>query len=478
MKRIILLFFSFLFFSLPLYLLFSSADDSRQVYVIPIHKVIDLGLSGFVERVCLEAKDKADIVIFDINTFGGRVDAAGDICDAIFSLGDIPTYAFVRGEAWSAGALISLACKNIIMTPGSSIGSAEPRQGAMGGKETTDEKIVSALRAKFKATAEKNGHSKILAWAMVDKDVEVRIVQEMKDNIEILTKEQWENKPENYKKRYKSEILVKEGKLLNLTAEEAKNYSLAKGIINTKRELIDYAGFKDAEIKEFSPNWSEVLVRILTHPIISSLLMTIGFLGIFFELRMPGWGVSGTIGVISLILFFLGHYFIGLANWGEVALCVLGVILLGVELFITPGFGILGGTGIICILSSLFLALIKNPLEAPQVEITGAFSVIGYSLAISLILIFVIMRWVPKSRIWKKITLTQRENKEEGYSQVHGWEKYIGRRIYTRTPLRPTGKIEIDGEVMDVVTEGDFLDKDVEVEITEVSGNKIVVRKV
>lgn len=452
-------------------------DANSSVYVVPVHGVIELGLSGFIDRACKEAKSGgAGLVIFDIDTFGGRIDAATEICDSLAGLGDIPTCGFVTGEAWSAGALIALACKTIIMTPGSSIGSAEPRGGAMG-EELTDEKIISAIRAKFKAVAEKNGHSVKLASAMVDKDVELILVR-VSDKIEILTASEWEEKDKEYKKKVRSHIvLCEKGKLLNLTANESKDLGLAKEVLETRSGLLELLDMKDARVIEARLLWSEMLVRFITHPIVSSLLLTIGFLGLIFELKIPGWGLSGTLGLISLALFFWGHYLIGLANWIEIVLFLLGVGLLFLEIFVIPGFGITGVSGIILIIISLFLALIKHPFEIPHRELLGAFYIISYAFVLSLVIAIVGLRWIPHSWVWKKLVLVHTEESAKGYTQDRYWERFIGKEGKSITSLRPTGKIEIDGEFLDVVTEGDFLDKGTLVKIISTDGNRIIVRK-
>lgn len=437
------------------------------VYIIPIHGVIELGLSGFVDRICEEIKKEgADLVILDIDTFGGRVDAATDICDSLAGLGDIPTVGFVTGEAWSAGALMALACQTIVMTPGSSIGSAEPRTGAMG-EEMTDEKTISAVRAKFKAVAERNGHSVKLAGAMVDKDIELILVKK-DDKVEILTRDEWQGEEGSYT------VLSPKGKLLNLTANEAKDLGLAKEVVNNRGELLEFLGMKDAKVAETRLLWSEVLVRFITHPIVSSLLLTIGFLGLIFELKIPGWGLSGTLGLISLSLFFWGHYLVGLANWIEVILFLAGVGLLFLEIFVIPGFGIAGVSGIALVVISLFLALIKHPFEIPRYELLGAFYIIAYAFILSLVIAVLGLKWIPHTWAWKKLVLA---HTEKGYTQT-GLEGFIGKQGASITSLRPTGKADIEGEVLDVVTEGDFLDKGTVVKVVSVDGNRVIVRRV
>ncbi len=471
---------------LPVFLsaAFSPAYGQNQgyVYVIPIKGVIDLGLSGFVKRVTQEAKkENASAVVVEIDTYGGRVDAAGEIVKALGTLKPIKTSALVLGEAWSAGALIALACQEIYMSPGSSIGSAEPRIMGVGTEEETkDEKTISALRAKFKATAETNSHSIKLAEAFVDKDAELKLV-EIKDEILILTPEEIETKKQELPDKDIKVIrtITEKGKLLNLTAEEAKGLYLAKEIVRNRETLFSLLNLKDAAVAEPNLTWSENLVRFLTHPIVSSLLLTLGFLGIIFEIKIPGWGIAGTLGIISLALFFWGHYLIGMANWTEIILFILAIFLIGLEIFVLPGFGIAGISGGILLVASIFLALIKHPFETPRLELLKAFQVVVYSFFATIAVMLVSINLFPRTGLWKRIILQQAETREEGFTTEDLTKAdLIGKIGKSLTALRPAGKAEFSGKILDVVSEGDFIDKDREIKIVNVEGNKIVVKGV
>ncbi|MGE4357368.1 MAG: nodulation protein NfeD [Candidatus Omnitrophota bacterium] len=455
-------------------------QETKPVYILPIKGVIDLGLSGFVKRVVKEAKkDNASSVIVEIDTFGGRVDAAGEIVKSLEELKPIPTKAIISGEAWSAGALLSLACEEIYMTPGSSIGSAEPRAIGMGStEEATDEKTISALRAKFKATAEANRHNPKLAEAFVDKDVELKLVRINEKNF-ILTPEEIEERNKAGEEIKVIKTITEKGKLLNLTAEEAKEIGLAKEIVANREELLNLLNLKENMLIEPTPTWSENLVRFITHPIVSSLLLTLGFLGIIFEIKIPGWGIAGTLGAISLALFFWGHYLVGLANWTEIILFILALILIFLEIFVIPGFGIAGISGGILLLASIFLALLKHPLHAPRIELIQAFQVVVYSFFVTLAVLLVSINFIPRTGLWKKIILQQKETKEEGYTAIDlTKENLIGKIGKTITTLRPAGKADFSGKIMDVVSEGEFIDRNKEIKVVSVEGNKIVVKAV
>jgi membrane-bound serine protease (ClpP class) len=475
MRKIILLIIIILSFA---GVVFTQAKE--PFYIIPIKGAIDLGLSSFMKRTIGEAKENnAKTLILEIDTFGGRVDAALDICKYLQDFRPIKTIAFIEGNAWSAGALIALASQNIIMAPGSSIGSAEPKAMGFGAQDTaTDEKIVSAIRAKFKSIAEANNYPVNLALAMVDKDFEIKLVK-VKDDLRILTAQEIEELKPQYKESQIQIIktISPKGKLLNLTATEAKEVGLASAIVKNRQELFKHLKFNEKDAIFTKITWSEALVRLITHPLISPLLLTLGFLGLIFELKIPGWGISGTLGVIFLALFFWGHYLAGLANWTEIVIFGIGVVLVFLEIFILPGFGIAGIAGMALIVTGIFLALLKFPLHLPQIQLGRAFSTLGYAIVFTVLAAILGLKFLPKTRLWKSIILTTEEKKEEGFRSTVSFDKYLGKIGKTITALRPSGKANIDGEMLDVITEGDFIEKDKHIVVADVSGGKIVVKE-
>jgi membrane-bound serine protease (ClpP class) len=294
------------------------------VLVARVEGVIDLGLAPFVERVLDEATTAgAAAVILEINTFGGRVDAAVLIRDALLRA-RVRTVAFVNKRAISAGALIALAAERIAMADGGTIGAATPveigRPGAPA--QPVAEKTVSYMRKEFRATAESRKRPALLAEAMVDGDVEVP-------------------------------GLVDKGKLLTLTTEEALKHGLADVRADTLPAVLASLDLAGAQVRHATQTWAETLVRFLTHPVVSSLLMTIGILGIIVEIRTPGFGVPGALGILSLALFFWGHWLVRLAGWEELLLFGAGIILLAIELFVTPGFGVTGVLGLFALVGGL-----------------------------------------------------------------------------------------------------------------------------
>ncbi len=466
----------------------STASEEKPIFIIPVEGTIDLGLSAFIKRALKQAKEeKAAAIVLKINTFGGRVDAADEIVNNIQDLAPGHTYAYITHSAWSAGALIALSCKSIVMNSGSSIGSAEPRMmGIAQGQQPSDEKIISALRAKFKATAETNQHSANLAQAMVDKEIEL-IQVKFKNKLLILTPQELkEKKSKENKKFFKDEkILCPKDKLLNLTADEAKDLSLSSLTVKTEEEFFSYIkkqlASKSITLSKtitLKPTWAENIVRFLTHPIVSSLLLSLGFLGIFFELKMPGWGISGTLGILFLVLFFWGHYLVGLANWLDLAILVLGIVLLIIELIAIPGFGIIGLSGCLLIISGLVLALLKHPLTLPSFELNSALFTLSWAFIITFVLALLSFRFLPRINLFKRVILQAREEKNMGFQTKSVAENIsVGKIGTAKTVLRPSGKAVFDDEILDVTTLGEFIPRGKKVVIAKIEGNKVFVEQ-
>ncbi len=404
----------------------SSPTEVSTVYIIPISGTVDHGMAAMVKRVVNGVKPQ-DVIILSIDTFGGLVDAATIIKDSLVKA-PVETIAFVEKRAWSAGALITIACKKIVMAPGSSLGAAEPRPA--------DEKTISALKGEFESTAEARGRDPKIAGAMVDKNISI-------------------------------ENLVNSGELLTLTADKAKEVGYADFFLSTQDELFNELGLKGAKIIEVKLNWAEYITRWLTEPTILSMLLTFGFLGIFFELQTPGWGIPGTFGAISLVLYFGGRYMAGLAGWEYMLLILAGLGLIFIEMH-TPGFGVAGITGISAVAIGMFLSLGGLENIVP--------SLIGATVAI-LVVVITLVIYLPRSRVWKSLGLQKEEKVEEGYIAPRDYESLLGKKGVAITMLRPTGIALIEGARINVQTNGEFLPPNTPVEIIQVEGVKIIVTK-
>ncbi|MBO8141421.1 MAG: ATP-dependent Clp protease proteolytic subunit [Firmicutes bacterium] len=403
---------------------------AELVVAIPIVGTIDEGLAAFVERSVSEAVEEgATGILIEINTFGGRVDSATAIRDALLSAG-IPVIAFVRERAWSAGALIALAGDTLAMAPGASIGAAEPRPA--------DEKTISALRAEFEATAERHGRDPLVAAAMVDQRVEI-------------------------------EGIVDSGELLTLSAAKAVEIGFADFLGASRAEVLDRAGFGDAQVQEAAPNWAERVARFLTDPTVSSILLTAGMLGLIAEITSPGWGFPGTAGLAALTLFFGARLITGLAGLEVVLLFVLGLGLLLLEFLFVPGFGLAGAGGLAAVFASLYLSF---------PDAATALTAISASIVATIVLGILLIRRMPGTGLWRRISLETRlddpglpEGGPEGAAIEPGT---LGRAL---TPLRPAGTVDIGGRRVDAVSEGGFIPKGAAVQVVRASGGRVTVRE-
>lgn len=423
------------------------SESKKLVYVVPIEGMIDLGLAPFIQRVLEEAQtNKAAAVVLDINTFGGRVDAAVQIRDALLN-SNITTIAFINKRAISAGALISLASEKIAMGSGGTIGAATPVQAGQPGEgaKPVQEKTVSYVSKEFRATAEARGRPPRIAEAMVDADISIPNV-------------------------------ISKGKLLTLTTDEAMRLKVADVEANTIKEVLAAFGIMDAEIVNRTPNWAENVVRMLTHPVVSSLLISIALVGILVELRTPGFGFAGAIGVTSLSLFLYGHWIAQLAGWEEVLIALAGVVLLVIELFVIPGFGIVGILGILAILAGLVLSLVGAG-DGPQVIVMSVVRVM-ISLGIAIVVTLAIMKFLPRMPFGRRLVLDTKLSAGSGFdSSPPSDHRLLGKEGISSTPLHPAGIAEFHGERVDVVSEGELIDAGISVKVVKVDGNRVVVRR-
>jgi len=422
--------------------------ERKLVYVAPINGVIDLGLAPYVERVLREAKAAgAAAVVLEINTFGGRVDGAVQIRDALLAA-EVRTIAYINRRAISAGALISLAAEQIVMAGGGTIGAATPVQGGQPGAaaQPVQEKTVSYVRKEFRATAESRKRPPLIAEAMVDADVEIKGV-------------------------------IEKGKLLTLTTDEAIKLKVADRRADTLEAALDGLGLGEAEVRRVPLNWAEHLVRWLTHPVVSSLLMTVAMLGIIVELRTPGFGIAGALGITSLALFFWGHWLVQLAGWEELLLVVVGLILLAAELFVIPGFGIAGVLGIAAIVGALALSMLGSG-ASPQFMLFALVRV-GAALLVALIASLVLLRFLPRLPVGRQLVLQTELGTDSGYASAPASDRQLlGKRGRALSPLHPAGIAEIDGHRVDVVSEGDLIEAGNEVEVIRVDSNRVVVKTI
>ena len=458
------------------------------VYVVDISGTIDLGLAPYLDRVLGEAADAdASAVVVRIDTPGGRLDAVLQMRDSLLDT-PLRTVAFVDSTAFSAGALVALACEEIAMTPGAAMGAATPVVGGTG--EVADEKTVSAVRATFEATAEARGRDPQVAAAMVDPEVEV-------------------------------DGLIERGRLLTLTVAQAVEVGYADAVVTSQAALLAELGLTGAEQVAPSPSLAERLVRILTNPVLSSLLLTVGVLALIADLVSGGVGLGVVIGISLLGVFFWGHMVAGLAGWEDVALVALGLLLIAVEVFVVPGFGVPGILGLGLLLAGAFLAMINRnfdfvtnaDLVRAALTVSATFLVVVVGLAM---LLTVLSRrgarsgLVLQDRVGVTSPVTERAQRgwgrwfdggarlrHEGIAGDHrpipddareapdgGARPFaeprrslLGATGIALTDLRPSGIADIDGVRVDVVTSGEYLPRGETIEVTSDEGYRRVVRR-
>ena len=439
-----------------IYFIALNSLSSETIYKVPIKGTIDLGLPPFVKRVISVAeKDNASAIIFEINTFGGRVDAATQIKDAILG-SKVPTIAFINRRAISAGALISLSCEKIYMTEGGLLGAATAVD--MSGKKGS-EKVISFMREEMASTAEKRGRNTEIARGMVDEELMFTHLVIKGDSIIV-------NDIEGRK----------EGKLISLTTEQALKYNISDGKAETLNELINLLGYSELVLKENIENWSEKLVRFLTNPVVASLLTTFGFLGILFELQSPGWGIPGVVGLICLILSLSASYIAQLATISDMLLIIAGFSLIMLEAFVIPGFGVVGISGIGIVVYGLYLLLIPNVPVGEEV-LSNATDGFMIGLLGAIIGIYLLLKLMVKTKFWKQLTAPGSQKKEDGYTNSFGWESLIDQIGVADTDLHPSGWVRVEDKRFFMISEGDFIEKGSSVKILSVDGNRVLVKK-
>jgi len=481
-------------------------QGSASVWVIPIKGDIEPAISAFIRRASQNAlAEGASTIIYEIDTFGGRVDTALQISSFIGSLKNIRTIAWIRsgpesmGVSWSAGALIALSCQDIVMSTGTSIGAAAPVTiGPDGQMVPTGEKTVSAVRSQMAALAEKNKHPVLLALAMVDQDLEVWYVQINGENRLVNSVELESLEKNSANKVVRKNLVSGKGKLLSLTAGDAQKYGLARAIADDSSELIQKLEIT-GEITELKPNTADQIVSVLTSGAVQSLLILLGLVMLFLEINSPGFGIPGVVAIISFVTVFGLNALLGTVGSLELILFLIGVALLAVEIFIIPGFGITGISGLVLIGFSLVFS--RQDFIIPslpwQWEIFGRnviFVSIGIILAIAAIAVIALMG--PRLKIFDRLTLkTKIEGTAGGPDPEHAGtsvleaaramseaeENYgdlLGKKGTSVSTLRPSGKAEFDGKIYVVEADGSFIEPKKTVEVIRVRGNRIIVRSV
>jgi membrane-bound serine protease (ClpP class) len=467
-----------------------AGQPGKKVAVIPISdkgNMVDNVQVGFIRRKILEAKKaKVDYIVIAIDTWGGRVDSADKIADFIGGADPIPTVALVTNKAVSAGAWIAVACGKMYMLEGTNIGSTLPI--TLGGSPTA-RKIISGVKGKMKALAEKNGFPYRLVEPMVDPELEL-----VECSIDGARKLYYRDEIPQAKARAEQErrlfeevtVLCAKGDIYNLAASDAAKHKLSTKTLKTEEELWKELGFDRPEVTRYAMSSPEKFARFVSSPYVCGPLLAIGFIALLIEFITPGFGVAGFTGVLCLSMSLWSQYMVENANTLEILFFMLGFALVAIELLALPGFGVIGFLGGTLILVSLVLAYIPEgqvfdtgSFPTNPEDINRAMTTFGVMLLVMVGGIFILRRSLTLSGVLNRIAVTSEiETDVPGAPSEDTRMMLLGKSGTAMTPLRPSGTAEINGKILDVTSDGEFIESKADVEIIRIEGNKLVVKPV
>lgn len=444
-------------------------NAGKLVYTFPIREDIMPAARRLAEKCMKEAREAgADIILIQMNTYGGMVDVADSIRTAVLN-SPVPVWVWVDNQAISAGALIAVAADSIYMRPGASMGAASVVDQT---GQPMPEKQQSFMRSVMRATAEAHGK---IAVPTAGGDTTWR----------------WHRDPAIAEAMVGTASRGEDSAtVLTLTADEAIARGYSEGKASTVEEVLRTAGVEHYTLLEYNPTGMDKLLGFLMHPVVQGVFIMMIIGGIYFELQTPGVGLPLVAAVLGAVLYFAPLYIEGVvANW-EIILFVVGLILLGVEIFVLPGFGVAGIAGIIAMVTGLVFAAIDNDVfryvfsgELPVSVILSPLFVVIISATAALIAAFWLGRRVltGTSPLQERIVLTTDLKPKEGY--VTGFDKkaseLIGKHGVASTALRPSGKVIVEDKYYDAVSEdGLFIESGKEVRVTRVESGTIYCRKV
>ena len=444
-------------------------EKKTLVYKLNIKEDIGPAIWRQTKQAFREAEElKADIIIIHMNTYGGLLNDADSIRTTILNSA-IPVYVFIDNNAASAGALISIACDSIYMSKGASIGAATVVDQS---GNVVPDKYQSYMRSKMRATAEAHGKDTIISgndtiikWfrdpaiaeAMVDQSIYVQGISDT-------------------------------GKVLTFSSDEAIIHGYCEGIAKNIHDVLDLTGTVNYEIREYVPSGLESVIGFLVNPFVSGILIMIIIGGIYFELQTPGIGFPLGAAIIAAVLYFAPLYLEGLAENWEVLIFVVGIILVGLEIFVIPGFGVAGISGIILIVIGLTLSMTDNIVFDPSNNYTGGFeSVIKafFVVIVSILTSFILSLYLSKKLFtstagpFKDFALNKTQKKEEGYIGVEGKQhSLIGKTGIAATVLRPSGRIMVENEIYDAVAETGYIEKGTNIKVVKFITGQLYVNKI
>lgn len=444
-------------------------DDSAKniVYVFDINKEIAPAMWRQTQQSFEKARiENANYIILKLNTYGGMVNMADSIRTKILN-SKIPVYVFIENNAASAGALISIAADKIYMRKGAKIGAAAVvnQEGKI-----MPEKYQSYMRSTMRATAESHGKDTIV----IGNDTIFK----------------WHRDPNIAEAMVDPRIYIENvtdtGEILTFTTKEAIVNGFCEGMAENVEDVIKQAKIENYEIKKYKPTLLDKIIGMLASPALQGILIMIIVGGIYFELQSPGIGFALGAAVLAALLYFAPLYLEGLAENWEVAVFILGLLLIAMEVFVIPGFGIAGVLGIILSITGLVLSMIDNivfEFEYHSIEalyvVLKSFVVVSLAMFLSLVLSIWISKKVLTSSAFSSLVLDSTQKKENGFIGIdNNVRKLIGKEGIAVTMLRPSGKVQIENDIYDAKTEMGYVDKGEKIKVLRSESAQLYVKKV
>lgn len=449
----------------------STADkelDATLIYTYDMAEMIAAPIWRTTKLAFAEAMEAgADIVLINMNTYGGEVSSADSIRTFILN-STIPVYCFINDNAASAGALIALACDSIYMKPSAKMGAATVVNQT--GEQVPD-KFQSYMRATMRATAEAQGKDTVivngdttLVWKR-----DPRIAEAMVDP------------------RIRVENISDSGAVLTFTPTEALANGYCEAIVNNRGEIFERLDIEEYVLKQYRPSGMDKVIGFLINPVVSGLLITLIIGGIYFELQSPGIGFPLIVSVTAALMYFAPLYLEGLAEYWELIIFTVGIILLFVEIFAIPGFGVAGVAGIIAVVTGLALSLFDNDIISDR-EFTGeGLNLLARSFGIVLISSFlglILSIWAANklltshARAFAGLALGANQDLDKGYVGVDSAQKtLIGKTGTAQTVLRPSGKVMVEGKIYDAKSEYGLIEKGSEVKVLRYETGQVYVTR-
>lgn len=422
--------------------------QNTRVMVMEIKSEIDPRMKRYVDLALHQAEDiKADIVLIEMDTYGGGLLEAKDIVERILAF-QKPVWVFINTDAASAGAFISIACDSIYMAKGGSIGAAtvvyENGEKAM-------DKYQSHMRSVMRSTAEANKRDPHIAEGMVDDDLEI-------------------------------EGIKKKGQIITFSTSEAIKHGYCEGEVASIEEILKKNNIQHYDLDRFELSSTDKAIDFFLNPAISGILILIIIAGIYFEMQAPGIGFPGLAAVVALVLYLVPYYLNGLAQNWEIISFFVGLLLIGLEVFVIPGFGVAGIAGIVVTIGSLVLIMVNN--DAFDFGFVAMNDII-FALAAAMggifggtVLLFVGGSQLSSTRFYKRVALTDTQDSTKGYTSNFVQDSMKGKRGIAQTVLRPSGKVMIDEKTYDAFTRGEYIEKGATIEVVAHETTSLKVKQV